>query len=309
MGGTVGAVATGGLALIPGVGAGLEDVTGIDFGQEGAADRALAGQQAAARDANSTQLYMFNQQRADAQPWRDAGAKALTGLQNSDYQRDFSVSDFQQDPGYQFRMDEANKALERSSAARGGLTSGRFMKELMRQNQGMASEEYNNAYNRFNADRDRRFNRLSSIAGVGQTANSQIAQAGQNYANAYSNNIQGAANANAAVEMGRASQLAGLVGQGAQLATAGMKYCDERLKTNIKPVTKEDLAEMKSHLKAYSFNYKSPIHGSGDYVGVMAQDLEKSKLGRTLVYEDAGGNKQIDLARVLMLFLATMAEG
>ena len=287
-----------------GVGGLIEDVTGMNLSDSSGSDQALSAQQGAVRDSNNTQRYMFDQQRADAQPWRDAGAKALTGLQDADYQRDFSASDFQQDPGYQFRMDEASKALERSSAARGGLTSGRFMKELMRQNQGMASEEYNNAYNRFNADRDRRFGRLSQIAGVGQTANTQVAQAGQNYANAYSQNVQGGANAVAAQAMGQAGQRQQFI-QGA----ASLAFCDERVKTNIQPVSKEDLAEMKSHLKAYSFNYKSPIHGSGDYVGVMAQDLEKSKLGKTLVYEDADGVKLIDLSRVLMLFLATMAEG
>lgn len=287
-----------------GIGGFVEDVTGINMSGESSSDQALSAQQGAVRDSNNTQRYMFDQQRADAQPWRDAGAKALTGLQDGDYQRDFTSEDFKQDPGYQFRMDEANKALERSSAARGGLTSGRFMKELMRQQQGMASEEYNNAYNRFNADRDRRFGRLSQIAGVGQTANTQVAQAGQNYANQYSQNVQGGANAVAAQAMGQAGQRQQLI-QGA----ASLAFCDERVKTNIQPVSKEDLAEMKSHLKAYSFNYKSPIHGSGDYVGVMAQDLEKSKLGKTLVYEDADGVKLIDLSRVLMLFLATMAEG
>lgn len=289
-----------------GLGGFVEDVTGINMSGDSRSDQALAAQQGAVRDSNNVQRYMFDQQREDAQPWREAGAKALTGLQNSDYQRDFTAEDFKQDPGYQFRMDEANKALERSSAARGGLTSGRFMKELMRQNQGMASDEYNNAYNRFNADRDRRFNRLSSIAGVGQTANSQIAQAGQNYANQYSQNIQGGANAEAARAVAQGGQLNQAIQSG---AAAYMAFCDERVKTNIQPVSKEDLAEMKSHLKAYSFNYKSPIHGSGDYVGVMAQDLEKSKLGKTLVYEDADGLKHIDLSRVLMLFLATMAEG
>lgn len=293
-----------------GIGGFVEDVTGINMSGESRGDQALAAQQGAVRDSNNVQRYMFDQQREDAQPWREAGAKALTGLQDGDYQRDFTASDFQQDPGYQFRMDEANKALERSSAARGGLTSGRFMKELMRQNQGMASDEYNNAYNRFNADRDRRFNRLSSLAGVGQTANSQIAQAGQNYANQYGQNVQGGANAQAALAMGQSNQTTGLIQSMISGAKGGgMSFCDERVKTNIQPVSKEDLAEMKSHLKAYSFNYKSPIHGSGDYVGVMAQDLEKSKLGKALVFEDNHGVKQIDMSRVLMLFLATMAEG
>jgi hypothetical protein len=171
--------------------------TGIASGIMGskAAGNAAKQQAAAASEANRLQRDMFQQQRKDQAPWREAGASALGDLANPDFKRDFTSADFQKDPGYDFRMQEGQKALERSAAARGGLQSGGTLKALSRYGQDFASNEYNNAYNRFNADRDRRFNRLSSIAGLGQTANNQIGAAGQNYANQVGANQMGAANA------------------------------------------------------------------------------------------------------------------
>lgn len=67
-------------------------------------------------------------------------------------------------PAYQFRQQEAQKALERSAAARGGLLSGQFAKALQERSQGLASEEFGNA-----------FNRLSSLVGMGQQAGTQLA--------------------------------------------------------------------------------------------------------------------------------------
>ncbi len=51
-------------------------------------------------------------------------------------------------PAGQFRIDQAQKGAERSAAARGSLLSGGFQMALARQNQGLASEEYGNDYNR-----------------------------------------------------------------------------------------------------------------------------------------------------------------
>jgi hypothetical protein len=112
--------------------------------------------------------------------------------------RSFGAEDFQADPGYAFRMAEGQKALERSAAARGGLQGGGFAKALTRYNQDQASNEFQNAYNRFNNDKSNRFNRLSAIAGMGQTANNQLGQAGQSYANNAGQNYMGAANAQGA---------------------------------------------------------------------------------------------------------------
>ena len=53
-----------------------------------------------------------------------------------------------EDPGYQFRLDEGRKALERSAAAQGTLRSGATLKGLMDYGQNTASQEYQRAYNR-----------------------------------------------------------------------------------------------------------------------------------------------------------------
>ena len=111
----------------------------------------------AANQANQTQLYMYNQQKEMMDPWVSAGLENMKTLKSEmgDLSRTFTMDDFQKDPGYQFRMDEGTKALERSAAARGGLSSGSTLKALTRYGQDYASNEYQNAYNRFNADRDR----------------------------------------------------------------------------------------------------------------------------------------------------------
>ena len=122
----------------------------------------------------------FNRQVELQQPWHTAGKNALTQLVPlaSNY-TPFGMEQFQADPGYSFRMDEGMKALERSAAARGGLLSGGMMKGIQRFGQGLASDEYTNAFNRYQVERNARLNPLQSLAGMGQTSAGQIGQAGQ----------------------------------------------------------------------------------------------------------------------------------
>lgn len=286
---------------------GLFDAVGDLLGTNKTSE-ALAAQQASSAEAARIQKQMYDQSREDLQPYREAGYKALGGMQDADYSRDFTMADFTKDPGYQFRMDEGQKALERSAAARGALSGGATLKGLTQYGQNFASNEYNNAYNRFNADRDRRFGRLSSLAGLGSSANAQGVQANQVYGQGASDIATGLGNAQAAAYINQGNQNAamfnGILGTGA----TALKMCDKRLKTDIKEVSKQELQEMKDCLKAYRFKYKDEKHGAGDHIGVMAQDLEKSKLGKTLVVENEDGHKMIDIGRVMMLFLATMAE-
>lgn len=98
--------------------------------------------------------------------------------------RNFTAADFQTDPGYDFRIQQGQKQIEGSAAARGGLLSGAAAKALTKYNQDFASNEYSNAYNRFNNDQNTLYNRLSGIAGVGQQATNQVQAAGSNYGNA-----------------------------------------------------------------------------------------------------------------------------
>lgn len=292
-------------------GGAIEDRFGIDVGGESSGDRALAAQRESGREAIAHERYVYDQTRADNEPWRESGMRALSDLANPDYQRDFTMADYKEDPGYQFRLSEGQKAIDRSGAARGGSNSGAALKSLARFGQGLASEEYQNAYNRFNGDRDRRFNRLSSLAGIGQTANSQVGAAGQGYGSRVSETMLGMGNAAASKYTGDASRMNKFMDRGGELAMqgAGAFFSDERLKTNIERVSREDLADLKLALKPYKFNYKNAEHGEGDWIGVMAQDLEKTKLGRTIVVTDESGHKQIDLKKAVSLLLALFAEG
>jgi hypothetical protein len=298
VGGIIGGAAGGGESMLGDI---TEPLTGAR-----ATQRAIDAQMQAAREGNATQKYMYDQTRADNQPWRDAGVKALGDLSNPDFQKDFTMADFQADPGYQFRMAEGAKALERSAAARGSLMGGGFAKAISRYGQDVASQEYGNAYNRFNADRDRRFNRLGTLAGIGQTAQGQNAQAGQNYANNVSQTQIGMGNAIASAQMGQANRMSGLIGQGIQ-GGAMILACDERLKENINPVSREDLDEIRSMLKPYVYNYKGGPT-SDLWVGIMADDLEKSKLGKTCVFTDSDGFKKVNGSKLLSLFFASIAE-
>jgi hypothetical protein len=119
--------------------------------------------------------------------------------------RDFSMADYEADPGYAFRQSEGLQALERSAAARGGLLSGRAAKDTMRYSQGLASQEYGNAYNRFQINRSNKINPLQALMGSGQTATGQQQQASQNYASNAGNNIIGAGNARASGIVGGAN--------------------------------------------------------------------------------------------------------
>lgn len=203
-----------------GIGSAVASVAGGAMSASAAKD-AASTQASAADRATALQEKMYNITRNDQEPWRTAGSEALAGMKSEDFKRDFSAADFQQDPGYAFRMAEGQKALERSAAAKGGLQGGAFGKALSRYGQDFASNEYGNAYNRFNADRDRRFGRLSNIAGMGIGANSAVAGAGQNFANNAGSNMMGAANAQGAAGIAGANAWGGAI---SGISKAGMDY-------------------------------------------------------------------------------------
>lgn len=186
--------------------------------QARAADRASqsAAQQAAADREAQQQLYQ--QQRADQAPYREAGYRTLSqimaGVQpGGEFDRRFSLSDFQADPGYQFRLEQGQKALDRAAAATGSGYSGAQLKALANFNSGLASQEYGNAYNRFNTDQSARYNRLASVSGLGQTALNQTQQAGTNaYGNIANIGMNGVNAANQSAQDAAAARASGYVG-------------------------------------------------------------------------------------------------
>jgi hypothetical protein len=170
-----------------------------------AATSAARTQADAANRAAQLQQNQFERQIELQAPYRQAGERALGKLELASEYTPFGMNQFQQDPGYAFRLKEGQKALEQSAAARGGLISGNALRAATRYGQEMGSQEYTNAFNRYQAERNARLNPLQSLAGVGQSSVNQIGAAGQNYANNAGQAIGAAGQAAASGYMGVAN--------------------------------------------------------------------------------------------------------
>lgn len=176
-------------------------------------------------------------------PYASAKFGGVEGYDPASVMRNFGQSDFQADPGYAFRLSEGLKGMNATAAARGGLLSGNALRAGQEYGQQLGSQEYQNAFNRYQANRalqaqeyGNAFNRfqtertntlapLQSLAGLGQSATQQAQQASQNYAtgagnalgnfgNAQASNIIGQGNARASGYIGGANAISGGVGQG-----------------------------------------------------------------------------------------------
>ena len=158
------------------------------------ATQAADTQAAAADRAAALQKEMFDLQRAGQEPYRQAGLTGqnrlmeLLGLGGAPgaegygkYAKDFSMADYQADPGYAFRLSEGQKALERSAAARGGLISGGALKAAAGYGQNMASQEYQNAFNRYQTNRSNQLQPLGNLMASGQSAASNQGSAAGQY--------------------------------------------------------------------------------------------------------------------------------
>ena len=161
--------------------------------------RSAASTQAdAANRAADLQRQTYEEQTKLNAPYREAGITGqnrlmeLLGLGGNtgaagygQYANAPTAADIQTDPGYAFRLSEGQKALDRSAATRGGLISGGALKAATRYGQDMGSQEYQNAYNRYQTNRTNALQPLGNLMASGQAAtNQQAAQAGQYGVNA-----------------------------------------------------------------------------------------------------------------------------
>lgn len=219
---------------------GVASLAGGAMASSAASDAADAQAQAAA---NSTALQrdIFNKQTELQAPFRAGGLTAqnrlltLLGLNPMDaavygtkgadgtstlpqglnvdpnspdygkYARDFSMADYQADPGYAFRLKEGLKALDAQAAQRGGLISGAALKAAGRYGQDYASNEYANAFNRYQTNRANQLQPLQSLMGVGQTATNATSNAAGTYGAAAGSNALAAGNALASGQVGSAN--------------------------------------------------------------------------------------------------------
>jgi hypothetical protein len=203
--------------------------------QSNAAKSAAQLEAESAANALAFQKEQWATQQKNIAPWLQAGQggisqlSQLLGVGNNtsgasygslmqpwteQFQAPTNVTE-QNDPGYQFRLQEGQKALENSAAARGSLLTGGTAKGLQQYGQNYASNEYSNVYNRalgeyqqrynvFEQNQANQFNRLASLSGAGQTAATTLGNQGQAAAGNISNILM-----NSAAQQGQALQNAG----------------------------------------------------------------------------------------------------
>lgn len=187
-------------------------VTGIISGNRNAkaASSAAKAQVAATKEASRIQKEMYDQTRNDLMPYADAGKNSLSQLmgqmgEGGYFNQTYTGQDIYDDPSYQFRLQQGQDSIQSSAAAQGGLLSGATLKALQNYGQDYASQEYQNAYNRFNADQTNQYNRLSNLVGVGQNAAAQTGNAGLQTGQAIANNTMAGGNAKASGIIGNAN--------------------------------------------------------------------------------------------------------
>jgi len=192
------------------------------------AKSAASTQADAANQSAALQKQMFDQQMELQEPYRQAGLTGqnrlmeLMGLGGNagaagygKYSKDFSMQDFQQDPGYAFRLSEGLKGLDRSAAARGGLISGGAMKAATEYGQNMGSQEYQNAFNRYQTNRTNQLQPLGNLMASGQSAASNQGSAAGAYGTAGGNAITQSGQAIAAGQLGAGNTMNNALTSGA----------------------------------------------------------------------------------------------
>lgn len=199
---------------------------------EAAAAKAAQGAWLSAEEANALLKQLYGNVATQLEPYTATGRDAIQTLNaamgpEGDFNRPFTGGDLQKDPGYQFRLEEGQKALERSAAARGTLLGGGTLKALERYAQGTASEEYGAAFNRFRQDRADRFGMFYNLAGIGQRATEAEIEAGETYGGRAAGNIMTAGQYGGNMIYGGARDASGLrigtVGKAGDYRMRGME--------------------------------------------------------------------------------------
>ena len=204
------------------------------IGAAGSIGSAVIGSHAAGKAANQQQVSL--QQAIDQwmkiqeanngllSPYETAGSTALPQLQAllakgaPSFTAPTGVN-MQNDPGYQFRMQQGQKALEQSAAARGGALGGGALKDLTQFGQNFGSNEYQNVYNRalsgFGANLagyQTNLGGLENLAGLGLSAAGTNVGANLGVGQGITGATTGIGNAQAAGTIGSANAWAGGLG-------------------------------------------------------------------------------------------------
>lgn len=125
---------------------------------------------------------------------------------------DFTGEDLENEPGYQFGLDQGRNTIDQSAASRGALLSGKTLKDLMSFGQDYAGTKYDAAFNRDAANKSRKYQMLSGISGIGQNTATNLGQVGMASAGNISDLLTSQGAASAAGTIGQANAISGTIG-------------------------------------------------------------------------------------------------
>ena len=213
--------------------------------QQKTANQAADDQIAAGTKAQDIQSGQIATNTTNAQPYLGVGSTAAGALNTglgaggnltSNWNQTFSAptaADAAATPGYQFQLQQGLSALQNSAAARGGLLSTGTAKNLEQYAQGTAASNYQNVFNNalsaYNTnygvhsnEQNALFNRLYSAAGLGENAETSLANVNQAGTGNLTSNIFNTAELAGQDRMGGATARAGGIVGGANALIGGI---------------------------------------------------------------------------------------
>lgn len=164
-----------------------------------AARSAARQQMQAIREGRAELGRAYNEAKGYYTPYQEAGKEGLNALRGMMEYKPMTAADMQLDPGYQFRLQEGLKQFQGAAGARGGLLSGATIRGGQKYSQDVASQEYQNAFNRYLTNRQEQLRMPLYFSNMGMQSASDLA----NLSSSYGSNI------------------ANLIGQGGQAQSAG----------------------------------------------------------------------------------------
>jgi hypothetical protein len=301
------------------------------------AARSAANTQAnAANNATQTNLGIFNTLNDQQSPFRSAGYSALgaimggfgmptsaggtdpngnplargggtTGAATGGVDSGFFTHQFNKDdlnanlaPNYDFMLHQGQGAVTNLANVTGGL-SGNTFKALNDYTQNYAQNAYQQAYTNYTANQTNIFNRLASIAGLGQTAGSNQATGASTFAGNIGDAQMSAGNAIAAGQVGSANAVSSSLGNISNyymlqnLINGGGTGSDRRIKQDI-----ERVGTLSNGVGVYRFRYKPEYRarwGDGTQFGFMADEVERVVPGAVRFHR--AGYKMVDYMKVI----------
>lgn len=295
----------------------------------GGAIQADSARSAANKQADAAKAAA-SQNEALQKPWLDAGSKALTrldaGLQpGGEYTKRFTMDDATNSPAEQHALQQGTQAIQNSAAAKGGLINSNVMQDLTKFGQENAASYQNQAFNQWNVQQNRDLGAQQSLAQVGQTSASNVADANSNALLSSGGAQAGAQIAQGNAMSGAIGQIGNILGQSklfdpkptidpyggypsgvtnpvgndavnvgagyqsTDYSLGGARLSDERLKTDI-----EHVGETKGGLPIYTYRLRGQ---RAKQMGVMAQDVE-DVIPRAVSKHPQHGFRMVDYGRV-----------